>query len=276
MFGYTLSKFLIKSVIAFAITLVLIIIGLNDKSNAEIRNFDFAAYFEKFDSEKPDNLPVYDFPDTIKEYKDDVAKSTHDEVIIEKQEETFDLDSKLFSLSGTSSHYADKFHGRLTASGETFNMHDYTCANKELPFGTILKITNLDNGLTTLVKVNDRGPYVNDRIIDLSYAAAKRIGNLGLPKIKAESFDKNYSVNKDTHFFGFSEDSDLITIKKSSVEVLGETKDWSEAISLYRSMKEKSNMNNTYIFTNADKKYYKKTTYRIGIVEAEELFAANY
>ena len=275
MFGLTLSKFLIKSIIAFAITLVLIILGLNDKSNAEVKNFDLSEFWENFGSGESVDLPVYEFPDTLQEYRETVENNTQNEIDLSYDKNVKNPDSKLFTLTGTSSHYADKFHGRLTANGETFNMYDYTCANKELPFGTILKITNLDNGETTLVKVNDRGPYVNDRIIDLSYAAAKKIGNLGLPKIKAESFTSNYNVDKNTHFYGFSEDADLITVNQEDVEIISETVDWSEAIKLYRALKKKSNINSTYIFTIADKKYYKKTNYKIGIIKPEQLFAAN-
>lgn len=79
-------------------------------------------------------------------------------------------------LVGFSSYYADKFHGRKTANGEIFNMHDYTAAHKNLPFGTILLVTNLDNGKNVKVRINDRGPYVAGRILDLSLQAAKDIG----------------------------------------------------------------------------------------------------
>lgn len=275
MFGLKFSKFLIKSIVAFAITLVLIILGLNDKSNADVKNFDLVDFWDNINSDESIKLPVYEFPDTLKKYKESVEKSSQNEIDLSYESNLDNLESKLFTLTGTSSHYADKFHGRLTANGETFNMNDFTCANKELPFGTILKITNLDNNKTTLVKVNDRGPYVNDRIIDLSYAAAKHIGNLGLPKIKAEGFATNHGVDKNTNYFGFSEDSDLITINQQDAEIISETTNWSEAIKLYRALKSKSNINSTYIFTEAHKKYYKKTNYKIGIIKPEQLFASN-
>ena len=79
-------------------------------------------------------------------------------------------------LVGYSSYYADKFHGRKTANGEIFNMHDYTAAHRNLPFGTVLLVTNLENGKKVKVRVNDRGPYVAGRILDLSLQAAKDIG----------------------------------------------------------------------------------------------------
>jgi rare lipoprotein A len=88
-------------------------------------------------------------------------------------------DQVVESLSGTASYYADKFHGRKTANGEIFNMHDLTAAHKTLPFGTIVKVTNLKNNKSVKLRINDRGPFVKDRIIDVSLAAAKELDMLG-------------------------------------------------------------------------------------------------
>ena len=82
-------------------------------------------------------------------------------------------------MEGLASWYGGKFHGRHTSSGEVFDTNEFTAAHKTLPFGTIVKVTNLDNGKTTIVKINDRGPFVEDRIIDLSRAAAEAIGMVG-------------------------------------------------------------------------------------------------
>ena len=78
-------------------------------------------------------------------------------------------------LKGTASYYADKFHGRMTANGETFDMNAMTAAHKTLPFGARLLVRNLGNNRTVVVRINDRGPYVGDRIIDLSKAAAAEL-----------------------------------------------------------------------------------------------------
>lgn len=90
-------------------------------------------------------------------------------------------------ISGEASYYGPGFHGKLTASGETFNQNDYTCAHKTLPFGTKLKVVRDDNGESVEVRVNDRGPYVGDRILDLSVAAGKKIGldKVGHAKVTA-------------------------------------------------------------------------------------------
>ena len=79
---------------------------------------------------------------------------------------------------GTASWYGIPFHGRTTANGETYNMNDYTCAHRTLPFGTLLLVTNLANEKTVTVRVTDRGPYISGRIIDLSRAAAVALGML--------------------------------------------------------------------------------------------------
>ena len=89
-------------------------------------------------------------------------------------------------MTGIASYYGGKFHGRRTASGEIFNKNAMTAAHRSLPFGTKVKVTNLRNGRTVLVRVNDRGPHVRGRIIDLSQAAAKKIGLKGLVRVKLE------------------------------------------------------------------------------------------
>ncbi len=77
---------------------------------------------------------------------------------------------------GVASWYGKKFHGRKTANGEFYNMHDYTAAHPKYPFGTILRVTNLENGKDVIVRVNDRGPFRRGRKLDLSFAAAQEIG----------------------------------------------------------------------------------------------------
>ncbi len=80
---------------------------------------------------------------------------------------------------GLASWYGGKFQGRLTSSGEVFDTNLLTAAHKTLPFGTVVKVTNLANGRSTVVKINDRGPFVEGRIIDLSRAAAVQIDMVG-------------------------------------------------------------------------------------------------
>jgi len=80
---------------------------------------------------------------------------------------------------GTASWYGKRFHGKTTASGEPYDMFQFTAAHRRLPLGTLVKVTNLDNGRSVVVRVNDRGPVPRTRIIDLSYGAARVIGLSG-------------------------------------------------------------------------------------------------
>ncbi|UCC12427.1 MAG: septal ring lytic transglycosylase RlpA family protein [candidate division WOR-3 bacterium] len=93
-----------------------------------------------------------------------------------------------FVQYGKASYYGDEFHGRKTSSGEVYDKWKYTCAHRELPFGTRVRVTNLSNNKTVVVRVNDRGPFVKGRVIDLSFVAAREIAMLkaGIVKVKIE------------------------------------------------------------------------------------------
>jgi rare lipoprotein A len=88
------------------------------------------------------------------------------------------------ALVGMASYYGKEFHGRKTASGEIFDMHKLTAAHKTLPFGTRVRVTNLENGRSVTVRINDRGPFKKGRIIDLSFEAARQIGMAGTAKVR--------------------------------------------------------------------------------------------
>jgi len=98
-----------------------------------------------------------------------------------------DTSSAHYTAEGIASWYGRRFHGRKTANGERFNRHALTCAHRTLPFGTKIKVTNIETGEEITVRVNDRGPYVHDRIIDLSDAAAKAIGIMGCGIVHIET-----------------------------------------------------------------------------------------
>jgi rare lipoprotein A len=87
---------------------------------------------------------------------------------------------------GLASYYGPGLHGRPTASGERFNQHAMTAAHRKLPFGTCLRVVNMENGRTVDVRVNDRGPYKEGRIVDVSLAAAKKLGlvDKGLARVR--------------------------------------------------------------------------------------------
>jgi rare lipoprotein A len=81
--------------------------------------------------------------------------------------------------TGTASWYGGEFHGKKTSSREVYDMNDLTAAHNTLPLGTFVAVTNLDNGQSVVVRINDRGPFVKDRVIDLSYAAARALDMIG-------------------------------------------------------------------------------------------------
>lgn len=89
---------------------------------------------------------------------------------------------------GTASWYGKRFHGLETASGERFDMFQFTAAHRQLPLGTLVKVTDLENGRSVIVRINDRGPVPRDRIIDLSYGAARMLGlaPYGLQKVRLD------------------------------------------------------------------------------------------
>ncbi len=91
-------------------------------------------------------------------------------------------------MRGISSWYGPNFHGKYTSNGEIYNMHARTAAHKTWPMDTMVKVTNLQNGKSTIVRINDRGPFVRGRIIDCSYTAGKELGldRMGIAKVKIE------------------------------------------------------------------------------------------
>ncbi len=95
-----------------------------------------------------------------------------------KDVQTIAMGPVRFQMQGMASWYGPGFHGNLTANGETYNQYALTAASRTLPFGTRVRVTNLDNGRTVVVRVNDRGPFVGDRILDLSMGAAQILGTV--------------------------------------------------------------------------------------------------
>jgi len=104
-------------------------------------------------------------------------------------------------IYGTSSYYGKDFHGNLTANGEVYDMYGLTAAHKTLPLNTIIRVTNQTNGKSLILRVNDRGPYVGNRILDCSYGAALKLDfiQLGTTEVKIEVIewgDNKYMKHK--------------------------------------------------------------------------------
>lgn len=96
-----------------------------------------------------------------------------------------------YSATGTASWYGTKFHGQSTANGEVYDLYGMTAAHKTLPLPSYVKVTNLENGRSVILRVNDRGPFYSDRVIDLSFAAAKKLGyaDAGTARVHVEGID---------------------------------------------------------------------------------------
>jgi rare lipoprotein A len=103
-----------------------------------------------------------------------------------------------FVQRGTASWYGKKFHGRKTSSGEVYNMHEMTAAHKTLPLPSYVRVVNIENGRSIVVKVNDRGPFIGDRIIDLSFAGATKLGVVEPGTAEVEISVLSSSKNKNT------------------------------------------------------------------------------
>ena len=99
-----------------------------------------------------------------------------------------DIDPRGYDETGVASYYGARHHGKRTASGEPFNQNALTAAHRDLPFGTRVRVTNLSNDKSVVVRINDRGPHTRGRLIDLSRQAAEQLGMLrsGTAKVRVQ------------------------------------------------------------------------------------------
>ncbi|TCM59501.1 rare lipoprotein A [Acinetobacter calcoaceticus] len=120
-----------------------------------------------------------------------VAAPADEPSVIDKLNTVASNTVRKFSQTGVASWYGRQFHGRKTASGDTFDMNELTAAHRSLPLNCFIRVTNKENGKSVVVKVNDRGPFHGNRVVDLSYGAAKRLGitNSGTAKVSIERVD---------------------------------------------------------------------------------------
>ena len=133
-------------------------------------------------------VDVSQLKDAVPKYEPKCAYGNGVYTALGKQYTVMDS-AKGYSKVGIASWYGTKFHGKLTSSHEPYDMLAMTAASPTLPIPTYVRVTNLENGKQVIVKVNDRGPFANDRIMDLSYAAAKKLGyaDKGTAKVKVEA-----------------------------------------------------------------------------------------
>ena len=129
---------------------------------------------------------------------------------------------KKYNKTGTASFYANKFKGRKTANGETYSHSKKTAAHRTLPFGSKVRVTNLENNRSVVVRINDRGPFVANRIIDLSKSAAKELDFIeaGLAKVRVElisSSGSSTSYSNDSNNHKYTEITDEVQSKPKGV-----------------------------------------------------------
>ena len=125
------------------------------------------------------SVPVFGVPDAVPRAEVKTRSGNPESYEVDGKEYHVLDTSRGYSQRGIASWYGQAFHGRSTSSGEPYDMYLMTAAHKTLPLPTYVQVTNLENGRTVVVRVNDRGPFVEGRIIDVSYVAAQRLGMVG-------------------------------------------------------------------------------------------------
>ncbi|MBP9722081.1 MAG: septal ring lytic transglycosylase RlpA family protein [Gammaproteobacteria bacterium] len=161
------------------------LVGLEEKDGAPQRPIDLSLIKEPIPKDEPRSK--YGNPETYK--------------VLGNRYYTL-KNSKDFTQSGLASWYGTKFHGKKTSSGEPYDMYALTGAHRTLPLPTYARITNLDNNKSIIVKINDRGPFHSNRIVDLSYAAASKLGVLGkgTAHVELTAIDpKSYTQDRQDH-----------------------------------------------------------------------------
>lgn len=179
--------------------------------------------------------------------------------------------SQEFVQEGIASYYADKFDGRQTASGEKYRHSKFTAAHRSLPFGTIVRVTNKNNMRSVEVKINDRGPYAEGRIIDLSKVAAERIDmiNQGLAEVKIEVIDagdgkgNNYDTGNSGQLMEPVEEREFYELSVSREDPKG----FGVQIGSYREL-----ANLVRLADNLKLSYKKKVTVQVSIINNVKVY----
>ncbi len=180
------------------------------------------AFFAFLGCKKPAHPPDSLHPEHTQEHE------THEEGRYTVLGQTYTplATSEGFVEEGVASWYGPKFHGQETASGEVFNMYQKTAAHRILPLGTKVRVTNLDNDKSIKLEINDRGPFIDDRVIDLSFAAAEELDMIGpgTAPVRVEALE-NASVDGLPEAFyiqvGSFTDEENARIKKAEMQNLG-------------------------------------------------------
>lgn len=160
-------------------------------------------------------------------------------------------------VRGVASWYGKKFHGRKTSNGETYDMYGLSAAHKTFPMNTIVRVTNVDNGSNIILRINDRGPFVDDRIIDLSYGAALKLNyaKKGLINVELEVLGFNGDINSNLSFKHTPNNNDDIqrkSILNNLALQIGAFSDKNNAINLATSYQDSNYKIKVFSSNNAD------------------------
>ena len=190
------------------------------------------------------------------------AENRNDLVKVEKKVPTiqdYDISEFFYYVQeGKTSWYGKKFHKRGTASGETYDMYRLTGAHRSLPFGTIVRVRNLINNRTVLIRITDRGPFVYSKILDLSYKSARELEAMGNPPVKIETLVSDpevLSTLDDEYYFGYSFDYPLVCLPKSKLKIFGEFTDFDQAVEEYKKILEMNQNYFVYLLVPANQVY---------------------
>jgi len=137
-------------------------------------------------------IALFMFTSAVLSAQDRYSALHDDEETVQDSSKTvIKADSLTIPLKGKASYYGSEFNGRKTANGEIYDETAMTAAHRTLPFGTVLRVTNIRNGLSVIVRINDRGPFHPDRVLDLSKAAAEELDLIkyGVTEIESEIVD---------------------------------------------------------------------------------------
>ena len=156
-------------------------------------------------------------------YVYDGVNISEDTIQTAKSKMYVDQKNKTYEVEGYASYYAEKFHNRLTANGERFDMNDLTAAHKSLPFDSIVKVINRANNNSVIVRINDRGPYIENRVIDVSKRAAEELGIIasGIALVNIEIISLGEIEKKKPSGFNsaeqyFKNETDTVSIQVAS------------------------------------------------------------
>lgn len=168
--------------------------------------------------------------------------------------------SEILKSNAEASYYAEKYHGRKTASGEIFNMNAMTCAHKTLPFGTVLRVTNLSNNQSVDVRVNDRGPFVKGREIDVSKAAAQKLGMIktGTARVKIEIVSGNGTASQIAKKSASSEKSSS-SAQKNSVSQNSKALYWDVQVGSFSNHENANKIAQNLLQNGFENVYFQKT-----------------